>query len=216
MKKGLTELVFIIDRSGSMHGLEKDTVGGFNSMIAEQKNIEGEANITTVLFDDDYEIFHDRVSLKEIDEMTGSDYYVRGTTALLDAMGKTISMMGNIQKNLPKNKKAEKVLFVITTDGLENASREYSVHKVKSMIERQKNKYGWEFIFLGANIDAVKTAEDMGIGRDRSSNYCADGKGTKLNYDVVCKAVSSYRDCCIINEDWNESLEKDVEERLKK
>ena len=215
MKKGLTELVFIIDRSGSMHGLEKDTIGGFNSMISKQKDLDGEANITTVLFDDDYEIIHNRVDLNEINEMTSNEYYVRGTTALLDAMGKTISMMGNIQKNLPNKDKAEKVMFVITTDGLENASCEYSENKVKSMIERQKNRFGWEFLFLGANIDAVKTAENIGICRNRSSNYCADKKGTKLNYDVVCQAVSSYRECCMINDDWNEMLEKDVKEREK-
>jgi uncharacterized protein YegL len=213
MKKGLTELVFIIDRSGSMHGLENDTVGGFNSMIAKQREVSGEANITTVLFDDNYELLHNRIDLKCIKEMTGREYYVRGTTALLDAIGKTISMMGGVQKNLSKNNKAEKVLFIIITDGLENASREYSLNKVKGMIERQKSRYGWEFMFLGANIDAVKTAEDMGISGNRASNYRGDRKGTKLNYSVVSEAMACYRECSQIDDDWNAELEKDLKER---
>ncbi|MBQ0060045.1 MAG: VWA domain-containing protein, partial [Lachnospiraceae bacterium] len=158
MQKNLTELVFILDRSGSMGGLEKDTIGGFNAMIERQKKQEGQVNVTTVLFDDKYDMIHDRIPINDLRPMTEDDYYVRGCTALLDAMGETIHRMGNTQKYLVEEKRAEKVIFVITTDGMENASRHYDRAQIKRMIERQKEKYGWEFIFLGANMDAVAEA----------------------------------------------------------
>ena len=168
MRKGLTELVFILDRSGSMRGLEHDTIGGFNGMLDRQREQEGKANVTTVLFDDRYEKIHDRVSLDRVKELTKKEYYVRGCTALLDAMGRTIHEMVLIQKHLPAEEKAEKVIFVITTDGLENASHQYSREQVRRMVEHEKKRYGWEFLFLGANMDAVAEAGSFGIGADRS------------------------------------------------
>ena len=163
MKKGLTELVFIIDRSGSMGGLESDTIGGFNAMLKEQQAVEGEAVVTTVLFDDQYELLHDRIDIKAIAPLTSKDYTVRGYTALLDAVGKTINKIRQVQRHTAEEYRAEKVMFVIITDGYENASREYSAKQVKERIEHQKQKYGWEFVFLGANIDAVETAQHYGI-----------------------------------------------------
>ena len=185
MKKGLTELVFILDRSGSMAGLESDTIGGFNGMIQKQKKQKGKANVTTVLFDDRYDLIHDRFSLKTIRPMTEKEYYVRGCTALLDAVGKTIHKMANIQKHLPEKKRAEKVIFVIITDGMENASREYGYKEVKAMIEKEKETYGWEFLFLGANIDAVAEAGRMGIHADRSVTFQNDSQGIAVNYQAV-------------------------------
>ena len=190
MKKGLTELVFILDRSGSMSGLESDTIGGYNAMLEKQKEEAGEAVITTVLFDDKYELIHDRINLRGIEPITEKEYYVRGNTALLDAIGKTINKIGNVQKRTAEDERAEQVMVVITTDGMENASREFGYEKIRSMIERQKSKYGWEFIFLGANIDAVGTAERFGIDKDRAANFNADSEGTLLNYEVISEAVS--------------------------
>ena len=171
MKKGLTELVFILDRSGSMRGLEQDTIGGFNGMLDRQRQQEGAANITTVLFDDQYEKVHDRTSLDQVKELTRKEYYVRGRTALLDAMGRTIHEMALIQKHLPDSEKAEKIIFVITTDGLENASHSYSRDQIRKMVEHEKEKYGWEFLFLGANMDAVAEARSFGIPADRSVTF---------------------------------------------
>ncbi len=216
MKKGLTELVFILDRSGSMSGLESDTIGGYNSMLRKQKNEPGEAVVTTVLFDDRYELLHDRINLKGIAPMTSREYFVRGSTALLDAVGRTISKIGNAQKHTADAERAEKVLFVITTDGMENASREYSTDKVRRMIERQKERYGWEFIFLGANIDAVKTAASFGIHEDRAVNYNADSPGTQLNYEVIGAAVSCLRASQPISSDWKRRIEDDYNTRRKK
>ena len=193
MRKDLTELVFIIDRSGSMSGLESDTIGGFNSMIRKQKQAEGEALISTVLFDNVSEVLHDRVNVKDIQSMTEHDYTVRGTTALLDAIGGAIHHIGNVHKYARQEDVPEHTMFVITTDGMENASRYYSSDKVKKMIERQKVKYGWEFLFLGANIDAVETASHFGIGADRAVNYNCDSEGTALNYEVVSDAICSVR-----------------------
>ena len=213
MKKGLTELVFILDRSGSMSGLESDTIGGYNGLLEKQKQEEGEAVITTVLFDDHVELLHDRINLRGVAPITEKEYYVRGTTALLDAVGKTISKIGNAQKHTAEEERAERVLFVITTDGMENASREYSLKLVREMIERQKERYGWEFLFLGANIDAAETAESFGIHRDMAVNYNPDGEGTQLNYQVLSDVVTSYRGGATIHENWKATIEKDHKKR---
>ena len=190
MRKNLTEIVFILDRSGSMSGLERDTIGGFNSMIEQQKKAEGEALISTVLFDNVSEVLHDRVNVKDIRPMTDRDYMVRGCTALLDAIGGAIHHIGNVHKYARPEDVPEHTMFVITTDGMENASRRYNSEKVKQMIERQKAKYGWEFLFLGANIDAGREAEKIGIARNRSVTYENDSKGVELNFKAVGKAIS--------------------------
>lgn len=213
MKKGLTELVFILDRSGSMSGLESDTIGGYNAMLEKQKKEDGEAVITTVLFDDKYELLHDRINLRGISAITDKEYYVRGNTALLDAVGKTINKIGNVQKHTAEDERAEHVMFVITTDGMENASHEFSYEKIRTMIEHQKGKYGWEFIFLGANIDAVATAERFGISKDRATNYNADSDGTLLNYAVISETVSCLRSSRPISENWKDRIEEDFKKR---
>ncbi len=213
MKANLTELVFILDRSGSMTGLEADTIGGYNSMLQEQKEAEGEAVITTVLFDDRYELLHDRLNIKGVAPITKKEYFVRGSTALLDAVGKSIKKIINVQRNTLEAEKAEKVLFVITTDGYENASREYTYDKIKSMIERQKSKYGWEFIFLGANIDAAAEAERFGIGRDRAAQYHNDSEGVELNFRTVSRATMQFRGRKSIPEDWKKDIDDDFKER---
>ena len=219
MKKGLTEIVFILDRSGSMSGLEKDTIGGYNSLIRKQKGEEGEAIISTVLFDDKVELLHDRVSLDNIQPMTEDEYYVRGCTALLDAVGGAIHHIGNVHKYARKEDVPEKTLFIITTDGMENASRRYSYDKVKQMIERQKEKYGWEFLFLGANIDAIEVAGRFGIQPERAVNYNCDSEGTAVNYKALSKAVSRVRQCSVaeidlaLGCDWKEEIEADYQKR---
>ena len=213
MRKNLTEIVFILDRSGSMNGLERDTIGGFNSMIEQQKKTEGEALISTVLFDNVSEVLHDRVDVKDIRPMTDRDYTVRGCTALLDAIGGAIHHIGNIHKYARPEDVPEHTMFVITTDGMENASRRYNSEKVKQMIERQKAKYGWEFLFLGANIDAVETASRFGIGADRAVNYQCDSEGTALNYEVVSEAISSVRCSAPLNADWKKRIDEDYKKR---
>lgn len=213
MKKGLTELVFILDRSGSMSGLESDTIGGYNAMLEKQKKEPGEAAITTVLFDDRYELLHDRINLRGIEPITDKEYFVRGNTALLDAVGKTINKIGNVQKHTTDDERAQHVMFVITTDGMENASREFSYEKVPQMIERQKSKYGWEFIFLGANIDAIATAESFGISSDRAVNYNADSEGTSLIYEALNETVSCMRTSHSISENWKDRIEEDFKKR---
>jgi uncharacterized protein YegL len=213
MKKGLTELVFILDRSGSMSGLESDTIGGYNALLQKQKKEVGEAVITAVLFDDKYELLHDRINLRGIDSITDKEYFVRGSTALLDAVGKTISKIGNAQKHTVEDERAEHVMFVITTDGMENASREFNYEKIRQMIEHQKSKYGWEFIFLGANIDAIDTAERFGISKDRATNYNADSEGTLLNYEVISETVSCMRASREISENWKDRIEEDFKKR---
>lgn len=213
MKNNLTEVVFILDRSGSMSGLESDTIGGFNGMLKKQKAEEGEANVTTVLFDDKLEMLHKRVDIKDIKEMTDKDYYVRGCTALLDAIGISINYMFNVQKSLNDEEKADNVLFIITTDGYENSSTEYSYKKIKEMINNQKEKYNWQFLFLGANIDAVSTAAKFGISEDFASNYIADEKGTKITYEVMNTAISSYRMNKKIDRSWKRKAESDFKVR---
>ena len=213
MKKNLTEIVFILDRSGSMHGLEADTIGGFNSMIEKQKKETGEAMVSTILFDNAAEVIHDRVSLKDIRELTSRDYCVKGCTALLDAVGGAIHHIGNIHKYARPEDVPEHTLFIITTDGMENASRRYSSMEVKKMITRQKEKYGWEFLFLGANIDAVETAAGFGIGADRAVNYRADSQGTQLNYEVLGDAVSAVRQSAPLTAGWKKRIDEDYENR---
>lgn len=193
MKKDFTELVFILDKSGSMSGLENDTIGGFNSFLKKQKEVEGECRITTVLFDHTYTLLHDRIDIQAVSPLTTKDYYVGGSTALIDAIGRTIDKLVKVQKITAEDYKAEKVMFVIITDGEENSSRVYTAKRVREMIELEKEKYGWEFIFIGANIDAVATAENFGISKDRAVNYVADSQGTALNFKCMTQAVSSYR-----------------------
>ena len=221
MKKNLTELVFILDRSGSMRGLEADTIGGFNSMIDKQRREPGEALITTVLFDDRYEVIHDRFRIDMIRPLTDKEYYVRGCTALLDALGGAIHHIGNVHKYAREEDRPEKTLFIITTDGMENSSCRYTYDKVKKMVERQKSKFGWEFLFLGANIDAIEVAGRFGIGADRAVNYECDSIGTEVNYKVLSKAVSRVRasSACpsmALREDWKEEIEADYKKRHRK
>ena len=211
----ITEIVFILDRSGSMAGLEKDTIGGFNSLIEKQKKEEGTAYISTVLFDNDSEVLHDRLPLDKIKPMTEEDYYVRGCTALLDAIGGAIHHIGNVHRYARPEDVPSKTLFIITTDGMENASRHYTADKVKSMISRQKEKYGWEFLFLGANIDAVETAGRIGINPDRAVDYKCDSEGTALNYEVLGETVSVFRKCssAAFDAGWKKRIEDDVNKR---
>lgn len=213
MGNNIMELVFILDRSGSMGGLESDTIGGFNAMIEKQKKQSGEVYVSTVLFDNVSEVLHDRVKLGEVKPMTDSEYTVRGCTALLDAVGGAIHHIGNIHKYARPEDVPEHTLFVITTDGMENASRMYSADKVRSMIERQKKKYGWEFIFLGANIDAVQTARTFGIDESRAVNYHADKKGTRKIYEGVSEAVCAFRASKTLSNEWREEIDEDFEAR---
>ena len=215
-KNNIVDVVFILDRSGSMGGLESDTIGGFNSMLEKQRKIEGKAFITTVLFDDQYELLHDRVNITKVNNITEKEYFVRGSTALLDAIGKTIAKEKAIQDTLGKNEKADKVLFVIITDGLENASKEYNSSTVKKLIETQKEKYGWEFLFLGANIDAIETANAIGINAERAVNYKSDSIGTKKKYETVNKAVEEVRSGKDLDKNWKADIEADYNERNKK
>ena len=195
MKKNLTEMVFILDRSGSMMHLTDDTIGGFNSMIENQKKEEGEAFVTTVLFDDQYELLHDHIDIKEIQPITNTEYYARGMTALLDAVGKTINSIGNRLSATPEDERPDKVIFVITTDGMENASREFVKSTVKDMIEHQQSKYSWTFMFLGANMDAVGEAATLGINTDFARTYTADTWGTQSVYSSVSNAMAYVRSC---------------------
>ena len=213
MRKGLTELVFILDRSGSMHGMESDTIGGFNSMIEKQKKLDGHAYVSTVLFDNETIVLHDRVSLHKIQPMTTEDYIPRGTTALLDAIGGSIHHIANVHKYARKEDVPEHTIFVIITDGMENASHHYTSDRVKSMIEKEKKLYGWEFLFLGSNIDAVETASHFGIDEDRAVTYFADCEGTRLNYEAVSDAVHYMRCDAPIPNSWKDRIEEDVRRR---
>ena len=209
----MTELVFILDRSGSMGGLESDTVGGFNAMIEKQKKEAGKALVSTVLFDHESTVLHDRLPLQQVPHMTEEDYTVRGCTALLDAVGDAIHHIGNVHKYARPEDRPEKTLFVITTDGMENASRRYSYSKVRQMIQRQKEKYGWEFLFLGANMDAVTEAGKMGIRPERAVRFKCDKQGLRGAYESVAEATARYCVGSSMSDGWKRSIEKDYEER---
>ncbi|MCI6433950.1 MAG: hypothetical protein MR828_04155 [Clostridiales bacterium] len=215
MKKNLTELVFILDRSGSMAGLEKDTIGGFNAMIEKQRGEPGEALISTVLFDNETEVIHDRIPLDRVPALTEKEYFVRGCTALLDAVGGAIHHIGNVHKYAREEDRPEKTLFVITTDGMENASHFYTYDQVKAMIQRQQEKYGWEFLFLGANIDAAREAARFGIRADRAANYYADSVGTEVVYEAVNEAVCQVRRTAPMNNSWRQRIDEDFKRRRK-
>ena len=213
MKNNITELVFILDRSGSMSGLERDTIGGFNSMLEEQKREPGEAYVSTYLFDNTAELIHDRVPVKDVPAMTEDVYFVRGCTALLDTIGGAIDHIRDIHRYARPEDVPEHTLFVITTDGMENASHKYSADKVKAMIGHEKEKYGWEFLFLGANIDAVAAAGHIGIGADRAVTFRNDSVGIATNYETVACAVSAVRGSRPLTGKWKEKIEKDFKER---
>ena len=213
MKKNLTELVFILDKSGSMSGLEKDTIGGYNSMLEQQRKVDGGCVITTVLFDNCYELLHDRIDIRAVSPISEREYFVGGSTALLDAIGKTIHKIGTAQKNTAEDYRAEKVMFVIITDGEENSSRQYSSTQVKTMIQRQKERYGWEFIFLGANIDAVETAGRFGIDADRAVDYVPDSEGTELNFRMMSETVATFRECGAVPTACLDEIRKDMKKR---
>ena len=215
MKNNITELVFILDRSGSMAGLEADTIGGFNAMIDKQRGQEGTCYVSTVLFGNDSRVIHDRLPLERVAPMTRRDYQVGGCTALMDAIGGAIHHIGNIHKYARPEDVPEHTVFVITTDGMENASCRYSSDQVKAMIRHQQEKYGWEFLFLAANIDAVQTAARFGIGADRAVNYHADGKGTRLVYESVAEAVCKVRACAPMSADWRQEIDRDFHARKK-
>ena len=212
-KNNITELVFILDRSGSMAGLEADTIGGFNALIEKQRREEGECYVSTVLFDNVSEVLHDREKLSHIRPMTEKEYTVRGCTALIDAIGGAIHHIGNVHKYARPEDVPAHTMFVITTDGMENASRKYTRERVKQMIERQKERYGWEFLFIGANIDAVETAARYGIDRSRAVNYNADKEGTRVVYDTVARAVQNVRKCAELSEDWSADIDADYRKR---
>ncbi len=218
MRKNLTELVFILDRSGSMSGLEADTIGGFNGMLEKQKAQDGEANVTTVLFDDQYELICDRTPIAYVKPLTKKEYYVRGMTALLDAIGRTIAKIDSAQNHMTEDGKAEKVIFVITTDGMENASREYKLDVVRKMIEEHK-AMGWEFLFLGANIDAVAEAKKFGINPDRAVRFENDSRGVAVNYQTITQTIGAMRcakNMSDVGAEWKEEIEKDYASRGKK
>ncbi|MBR3630551.1 MAG: VWA domain-containing protein [Oscillospiraceae bacterium] len=213
-KNNITEMVFILDRSGSMGGLESDTIGGFNAMIGNQKKEEGKAYVTTVLFDNEYEVLHDRLELSEVPQMTDKDYTVRGCTALLDAVGKTIRHISDVHRYIRAEDVPAHTIFVITTDGLENASHEFSYSEIKELIGAKK-KEGWEFLFIGANIDAAEEAARMGIQRENAANYVADGIGTAAVFHAVSATTGFLRRNGKINQGWQTSIEADNKRRSK-
>ena len=213
MKKNLTEMVFILDRSGSMAGLEADTIGGFNGMIERQKQESGEALVSTVLFSSESAVIHDRVDLRKIEPMTHQQYFVGGCTALIDAIGGAIHHIANVHKYAREEDRPEHTIFVITTDGMENASHRYTSNEVKAMIQKEKEKYGWEFLFLGANIDAVETAAHFGIARDRAVTYRNDPRGQALNYAGISEAVRRVRCCEPLADEWKTDIEADFNTR---
>ena len=218
MNKNVTEIVFILDRSGSMSGLEKDTIGGFNSMLEKQKKEEGDAVISTILFDDRTEVLHDRLRIEEVGPLTEKEYYVRGCTALLDAVGGAIDHIKKERKSMPKKDRPDKTIFIITTDGMENSSTRYNYKQIKKMIEKRKTK-GWEFLFLGANIDAVAEAAKFGISEQRAVKYECDAVGTRMNFDVLSRTVARARAACpsmmssAIGDNWAEEIQEDYEKR---
>ena len=209
----MTELVFILDRSGSMAGLEKDTIGGFNAMINKQKREPGAAVVSTILFDDRSKVIHDRIPLDSILPLTENEYCVGGCTALLDAVGGAIHHIGNVHKYARREDVPDKTLFIITTDGMENASRHYTYDKIHAMIKRQQEKFSWEFIFLGANIDAAAEAKRFSIDESRAANYHCDEEGTALNYEVLSDVVCAVRMGAEIDDDWKARIEADFKKR---
>ena len=218
MNKNLTELVFVLDKSGSMSGLEKDTIGGFNSMLEKQRKETGDVVISTILFDDRMQVLHDRENLAGIKNLTDQDYQVGGCTALLDALGKSIKHINRVQKTIPEDERPAKTMFVITTDGQENSSHEFSYEKIKKMVEKKQEKKQWEFLFLGANMDAISAAADIGIKADRASNFHCDAVGTAVNYSALSKAVSKFRVCepgcaAAALKDWDEEVAQDYKAR---
>ena len=215
MKKDLTELVFILDRSGSMAGLVEDTIGGFNSMIEKQKKEEGECLVSLVLFDDRQEVLYDRISIEKVPVLTDKEYYARGCTALLDAMGGAIHHIGNVHKYAREEDVPEKTVFVITTDGLENASRVYSADKVREMVRHEQDKYGWEFLFLGANIDAVETARMYGLREGHAVRFHNDKEGVELNYKVMSETIACVREKKTVPEEWMREIDEDYKGRKK-
>ena len=215
MNKNLTEMIFIMDRSGSMQNLVSDTIGGYNSMIDKQRDEDGEASVTTVLFDDQYEVLFDNVDIKKVSELTNKEYYARGMTALLDAIGKTINQVEARHSNSVDSAAPSKTVVVIITDGMENASKEYKLSTVKAMIEKQKKEFGWEFVFMGANIDAISVAGSMGIDASRAANYHADGVGTATNFVAVGKMFTSVRKGNSVADNWKEEIDKDYNSRKK-
>ena len=215
MKKNLTELVFILDRSGSMHGLEKDTIGSFNSMIDKQKEVAGEALITTILSNHTNKVIHDRIDLKDMSPMTGKDYVTGGSTALFDTIGHAICHIANIHKYSRKEDLPEHTMFIIITDGMENSSHKYDYGMIRQLIEVQKDKYGWEFMFLGANIDAVDVASHIGIDESRAVKFNCDSEGTELNYEVLSDAICVLREHSYISKDWKNRIDNDFEKRGK-
>ena len=213
MKKGLTELVFVLDRSGSMGHMVDDAIGGFNSMIDRQKTAEGEAVVSTVLFDDESMVVHDRVPVEQVQPLTRDTYYARGCTALLDALGGAIHHIGNVHKYARSEDVPEHTVFVITTDGMENASHRYTAERVRQMIQRQKARYGWEFLFLAANIDAVETARHYGIAPERAVQYHNDSLGTQASYQSMSDAVFAVRNCGCVPDDWRDEADRDYNAR---
>lgn len=217
MKQGLTELVFILDRSGSMSNLEKETIGGYNSTLERQKNEKGEAYVSTVLFDNEMEVLHDRIPIQKVAPLTEKEYYARGSTALMDAIGRAIHHIGNVHKYAREEDRPEKTIFVITTDGYENASREYGIQQVQSMIKRQEEKYHWEFLFLGANIDAVETAESIGIHSNRAANFIADDEGVEKMFEAQEMFLCEIRQdrAGAFDDSWKRKLDADYNTRKK-
>ncbi|MBR2526947.1 MAG: VWA domain-containing protein [Blautia sp.] len=213
MNGNLTEIVFILDRSGSMAGLEDDTIGGFNAMVEKQKKEPGEAVLSAVLFSDDNTVIYDRADIRKVEPLTDRQYFVGGCTALLDAIGGAVHHIGNVHKYARKEDRPAKTVFVITTDGMENASRRYSYSKVQRMVKRQQEKYGWEFLFLGANMDAISVARSFGIRKDRAVRYACDSAGTSLNFEVAGKAIARVRSGQEIKEDWCAEIKEDYRKR---
>lgn len=213
MRQGLVEFVAILDKSGSMSGLESDTIGGYNSMLEKQKQVDGECVVTTVLFDHCYELLHDRIDIRAVQAITAEEYQVGGSTALLDAMGTTIQKIAKVQKSTAPEYRAEQVIFVIITDGAENSSRAYTINQIKALVEQHKERDGWEFMFLGANIDAIETARHFGIHEDRAQSFHADKEGVALNFSALSESVAEFRQSGSMDDNWKEKIEGDYKRR---